>query len=256
MPGSLRSSSISSPYLALRDAWRALGAERKGILLDGFAIEYAYGSGRMENENITYHDTKEVFEHGRVSSFTGDVRTLFEIQNLRQSWRWLIQTLPGGFSFDANELCMCHQMLTQGTYDDRRWDLGERPGAFKRHPFEVADGVGYEPEDVPAAIEDLLAEVREARGRTHDDMAGLTIAAYAHATLVDIHPFADGNGRLARQLMNMLLMSDDAPPIVVPEEDRMAYFGALDAFHYEGELLPFEEFLAAECLKTWLRRLP
>lgn len=154
-----------------------------------FAVAYAYNSGKIENDAITMHDTREVFERGGVSSFTGDVRTLFEIENLRVSWNWMLERLvDGGFAFDERELLECHRMLTQGTYDERRWSLGERPGEYKHHAYEVADGVGCEPEDVSEAIAELLGEVREARGRTHDALDSLTIAAYLHAVLVDVHP--------------------------------------------------------------------
>ena len=49
--------------------------------LNGHSISFAYHSGKLENENITYHDTREIFEHDGVTSYTGDLRTLFEIPN-------------------------------------------------------------------------------------------------------------------------------------------------------------------------------
>jgi hypothetical protein len=49
----------------------------------------------------------------------------------------------------------------------------------------------------------------------------------------------------------MQLLSDGLPPVLVPETDRMSYYGALDAFHDDDELLPFKEFLIAESLRTW-----
>ena len=49
--------------------------------LNGHSIAFAYHSGKLENENITYHDTREIFEHDGVTSYTGDLRTLFEIRN-------------------------------------------------------------------------------------------------------------------------------------------------------------------------------
>jgi len=49
--------------------------------LSDYRIYFAYNSGKIENPSITYRDTREVFENGRAVSFTGDVRTLFEIQN-------------------------------------------------------------------------------------------------------------------------------------------------------------------------------
>ena len=38
--------------------------------LNGHSISFAYHSGKLENENITYHDTREIFEHDRVTSYT------------------------------------------------------------------------------------------------------------------------------------------------------------------------------------------
>ena len=50
-------------------------------LLDNFKILFAYHSGKIENETITLHDTREIFENGSVINYTGDLRTLFEIKN-------------------------------------------------------------------------------------------------------------------------------------------------------------------------------
>lgn len=54
--------------------------------LNGHRIVYAYHSGKIENENITYHDTREIFEHDGVTSYTGDLRTLFEIRNAKEAY--------------------------------------------------------------------------------------------------------------------------------------------------------------------------
>jgi len=53
--------------------------------LNGHSISFAYHSGKLENENITYHDTREIFEHDGVTSYTGDLRTLFEIRNAKEA---------------------------------------------------------------------------------------------------------------------------------------------------------------------------
>ena len=232
-----------------------MGPGNRFALLDSFAVDFAFNSGSLENDQITLHDTREVFDRDGVSSFTGDVRTLFEIANLKAMWSWTIENLPAGFAFSVEELLFCHETLTHGTYDKRRWSLGERPGEFKRHMYEVADGVGELPDDVPHAIESLLLEVREALATERDAFGSLSIAAYLHAAIVDIHPFADGNGRVARQMTNMVLLSEGLPPSLVPTEDRIAYFGALDAYHYEDEIEPLRQFIAVETLKRWDGRM-
>lgn len=53
--------------------------------LSSYSIAFAFHSGRIENDHITYHDTREVFEHDGVTSYTGDLRTLFEIRNAKEA---------------------------------------------------------------------------------------------------------------------------------------------------------------------------
>jgi hypothetical protein len=49
--------------------------------LHNFKVLFAYNSGKIENEAVTYHDTREIFENGRALNFTGDPRVLFEQNN-------------------------------------------------------------------------------------------------------------------------------------------------------------------------------
>ena len=79
-------------------------------------------------------------------------------------------------------------------------------------------------------------------------------AAYFHAKFENIHPFADGNGRAGRLLMNYLLLLWDHPPIIIHEEDRRDYYAALERFDAAQSLEPLVEFLKAQTVKTWQAR--
>ena len=61
--------------------WDVRTAADLDLRLDSFRILFAYHSGKIENPAISYHDTREIFENGRVTGFTGDPRTLFEQRN-------------------------------------------------------------------------------------------------------------------------------------------------------------------------------
>ncbi len=235
----------------LEQAWRTLAADQRTFLLDRFKVRYSFNSGNIENPEITYHDTAEVFDENGVSNFTGDVRTIYEINNLKNAWKWLEDALVEGVPLDEGLVLDAHRVLTRGTYDDARWAKGERPGTFKKGDYRVADDVGAAPEEVSALVASLLDEVNEAMAAPGAEGNALTIAAYLHADLVDIHPFADGNGRTARLLMNLALMRLGAPPCSISTDDRLAYFGALDAYHDEGDLVPFRRFCEAQLVKTW-----
>jgi hypothetical protein len=68
-------------------------------------------------------------------------------------------------------------------------------------------------------------------------------AVLAHLMLVTIHPFPDGNGRVARLLMNAILVGNGWPWLTIREQDRRQYFQALRAAQLDGDTSPFGKFI-------------
>lgn len=62
--------------------------------MNGHSIAFAYHSGNIENERITYNDTREIFEHDGVTTYTGDLLTLFEIRNAKYANELLLSAFP------------------------------------------------------------------------------------------------------------------------------------------------------------------
>ena len=231
--------------------WKSLKIETPQQLeayLDSFAVLFSYHSGAIENRAITYHDTHEIFEHGRVVNFTGDLKTLFEIENLKRAYELMIAWFDLNQPLTQEAIKQMHKVLTQGTYDERRWELGERPGTYKKNDIW---GVG--PHDLAAPVADVeveIAEIIEQLDGVKEDQA-LTAAAWFHLKFESIHAFADGNGRVGRALMNYFLVQHNHPPIIVHEQDRKGYYGALEAFDRSGDIEPMKAFLKQETCKTW-----
>lgn len=100
--------------------------------LNGHSIIFAYHSGKIENENITYHDTREIFEHDGVTAYTGDLRTLFEIRNAKNAHELFLLAFGEKWPLDEKLVKAFQKCLTVNTYDTRRWQLGERPGEYKQ----------------------------------------------------------------------------------------------------------------------------
>jgi len=66
-----------------------------------------------------------------------------------------------------------------------------------------------------------------------------------HFVFVYIHPYMDGNGRVARFLMNVMMAAGGYPWTVVPVEERSAYMTALEKASVGEDIVPFTDFLAA-----------
>lgn len=95
---------------------------------------------------------------------------------------------------------------------------------------------GYlEPSKVPAAMTELVNKINEKVGAINDNAKEthtLTIATWFHQEFLDkIHPFADGNGRIGRIFMNLILLKSGYPPIFITDIDRQSY---LNRFELEG----------------------
>ncbi len=219
--------------------------------LNGHSVAFAYHSGKIENEKITYHDTREIFECDGVSSYTGDLRTLFEIRNARDAHELLLSAFRDRRAIDEALIRAFHFQLTQNTYDTRRWQLGERPGEYKKHDYVTGrNEIGAAPEDTAEEVAELIGEL----GDVPDEKA-LTAAAYFHAKFENIHPFSDGNGRTGRIVMNYFLLLHGHPPVVIHQEDRKAYFDALEAWDERQDLAPLIAFLKDQTAKTWQKQI-
>lgn len=219
--------------------------------LNGHSIAFAYHSGKIENERVTYNDTREIFEHDGVTAYTGDLRTLFELRNAKEANELFLTAFQSKRPLDEAFIRELQLQLTHGTYDTRRWQLGERPGEYKHHDYVTGKGeIGAAPEDVAEEMAELLEELQDIGP---EDI--LTAAAYFHAKFENIHPFADGNGRTGRLAMNYLLVLHGHPPIIIHEEDRKDYYAALEMWDSRQELAPLRSFLQAQTEKTWEKQI-
>ncbi|MBR3596240.1 MAG: Fic family protein [Clostridia bacterium] len=219
--------------------------------LNGHSIAFAYNSGKIENNKVTYNDTREIFEHDGVTSYTGDLRTLFEIRNSKEANEYFLSSFNRKLPITQELIKEFQRLLTQNTYDTRRYQLGERPGEYKKHDFVTGrEEIGALPEDVKEEIDELLEEIQD----IPEDIV-LKAAAYFHAKFENIHPFADGNGRTGRLVMNYLLVLNSHPPIVIHEEDRKSYYDALEAWDREQDIVPMCNFLKEQTVKTWAKQI-
>jgi Fic family protein len=71
----------------------------------------------------------------------------------------------------------------------------------------------------------------------------IELAALIHLKLISIQPFADGNSRLSRLLMNWVLWKKNYPLIDIPIEDIENYYNALDKYQIENKDKPFVNYI-------------
>lgn len=78
----------------------------------------------------------------------------------------------------------------------------------------------------------------------HDEQDTCVRVVLGHFIFVYIHPYMDGNGRMGRFLMNLMLASGGYPWTVIPLHQRDAYMSTLEQASVEHNIKPFADFLA------------
>ena len=92
---------------------------------------------------------------------------------------------------------------------------------------------------------DLVAEGMEAlTGLLEQEESPGVRAVAGHWLFGYVHPYPDGNGRLARFLMNAMLASGGYPWTTIQVGDRKSYMSALDTASLDGDVTPFAELVA------------
>lgn len=188
--------------------------------------------------------TREVVERsgGRVTD-----ATLATLKAQRDSLDMVLDFVRAHRPLTPSFIKELHAALTrtQATYHatdslDRPVELELPHGTWKmaNNHVERQDGslLEYCPYDHVASEVDRLSEGFEALER-RADVHPLVKAAWVHHRFVQIHPFADGNGRVARALTMLVLEKHQYAPLVVDRFHRDAYLRALDAAN-EGQLHP------------------
>jgi Fic family protein len=99
---------------------------------------------------------------------------------------------------------------------------------------------------VPPAKEAVRDTMPKLFDLLRDEQNAAVRAVLGHFIFVFIHPYMDGNGRMARFLMNTMLTTAGYPWTVIKLEQRSEYFKALDLASAEGQVAPFAQFIS-EC---------
>lgn len=215
-------------------AARPLPPETLRSLLDDFLIRYAHETTALEGNTLTLHETQVVLERG-ITVAGKTLREHLEVVNVRDAWEWLngVVQEPGPITEEA--ILKMHEILMKSI-------LGDEAGAYRRVPVFIR-GSRYVPPNwvkVPDLMAAFATRLQEGPKGKHP----IRFAAEAHIELGAIHPFIDGNGRVCRMLVNLLLMTSGYPPALYTQTSRAAYLTALETAQVENQPDSFIEVTA------------
>jgi len=184
-------------------------------LLDRFTANFTYESNALEGNSLTLKDVVIVmFEN--ISIKGKDLREIYETKN---SGKVVELIMANKMKISEKDIIRMHKILVKDT---------DIQSGYKRFPNAILGKriKTTPPEKVREEMEKLIGWYDKNRKNMHP----LKLVALFHGRFEQIHPFEDGNGRVGRFLINVILVGNKYPPLIVRKSQRIAYLTALEKF--------------------------
>ena len=194
----------------------------------------------------------QVFEYEATGSDVGLPRDVVVTLNYVKALQYGLQQVVtrGSAALDRTLIEILHRHLMEGT------DYKDTPGEFRQKQNWIGGHRNiYDAKFVPPPHEyvgDCIADLEELLryAPSEEDQTEISIVirmAVVHAQVETIHPFIDGNGRVGRLLLPLMLFAEGYPPVYLAgflKENQQEYYDTLGAVQLRGEWVPWVRFLA------------
>lgn len=224
---------------ALLDSKRPLPEYTVKSIRENLLLEWTYNSNAIEGNTLTLMETKVVLEGITVGGKT--LREHLEVINHRDAILYIEDIVRNGEPLTEWQIKNIHRLILKGIDD-------KYAGKYRDQQVIISGAKHIPPE--PFLIKEKMENFINWYNKDAKGLHPIERAAMVHIIFVGIHPFIDGNGRTSRLLLNLELMKNGYPPIVIRVENRLRYYSALDKAHTTGDNREFIEIVSDEVEKT------
>lgn len=237
---------------------RPLPSDVVGRVEQRLRIESNYHSNAIEGNSLTLGETRSLILHG-LTAHGKSMRDHLDIEGHDEAVKAIETAVESKEELNEVFIRNLHRLLLKKPYEIDAQTPDGRPtrrlisiGNYKTQPNNVRTSTGEiyyftAPDQVKPAMSDLIDWYRRAESQGEHP---IVIAATFHYRFVRIHPFDDGNGRMARLLMNMILISHGYTVAIVPIQERNRYIESLEQADKSDDLAEFIAYIAGCCEKT------
>ena len=205
--------------------------------------EMVYNSNAIENSTLSLEDTEKILSGGSLARKV-NVREVYEAKNLAKLTETLLEKNTSLLNIKL--ILNLHKTLLTNIDDTIA-------GRFRsgKEWVRVGNHLGANPQFVPALIQELLDNYNQ-----HKISYFLDAIAYFHAEFETIHPFVDGNGRMGRVLINLQLMNEGFPPIIIQNKSKHTeYYPLFTQYQSTMKFGGFTELFALLLQETLHKRI-
>ena len=220
-------------------AYRPLPPETLKSLREYYRVGLTYTSNALEGNSLTESETKVVIEDG-LTIEGKPLRDHYEAVGHAKAYDYIYNITEKDGLAEEDILCL-HRLFYQQIDSEKAGHYRNVKVYISGSRYAVAAV-----SKIPDEMQKLVRWYNENEKKLHP----VELAATLHQRFVFIHPFVDGNGRVARLLMNLALLRNGYTIAIIPAILRHEYIYSLETAHTRPEV--FTDFIADRVIATQL----
>ncbi len=232
--------------------FNGLDADLQQALIIQLRDLWSHTSTAIEGNTLTLGETAFVLQEGLTISGK-PLKDHEEVVGHARAIDLIYDLVENMTIFTEKEMFSLHKAVqTQAIVD-----VYKPVGGWKKEPNSTAaviDGKQYvfeyaPPDDIHALMGNWFELYHRLDKSLKPDNRQQALMAYVqlHVSFVRIHPFFDGNGRLARLIANIPVLKSGLPPVIIPVQKRKQYIDALSVYHFStGQIKSGDPLLSNE----------
>ena len=206
---------------------------------ESFGITFTYNTQRIEGSSLTQEDTKDLLIHGITPNKKSQIDTI----ETQRHYDLFIRLVSSKLKTITQDMVLSWHGEIFG-----QTKIGEA-GSIRSYKVGIRGNDEIEFATVPQ-IKPKLKKLFNLINKYDGIITPVELACVAHYEFVTIHPFTDGNGRIARLLMNYILYKYDYPLMLIKNIDRKAYFKSLERSSLEKDSIHFLKWFMKYYIKS------
>jgi Fic family protein len=197
---------------------------------DRFILTLTYNSNKIEGSTLTEPDTAAII-FDNIALPDKSLTEQLEAKNHQTALNFLFEHILKKEEISESLLLRLHGILMNGIRPDA--------GQYRQHAVRIL-GV-----DLPTAnyisVPKLITKLITEKMKENGDI--IALSAQIHSEFEKIHPFADGNGRIGRLLMNAMLLQKNFTPAIIQDTQKGMYYMYLYKAQTKGDMSSLEDFI-------------
>ena len=214
--------------------------EYYNYLVDEFGVLFTFHSNRIEgiNTTLTLNDTRKILSN------TYDINSVVDKNKQREINETINHQNAFKYIFEAVNEDTDIITIIKNLHQIVGSNIISESGNYKEHDNYLINSGGKEISFTKAnLIHERMHELKNKYENEWQKLTAFERAVYLHMAVVNIHPFSDGNGRVARLIMNYELIKNNYPPVIINESGKLSYYSIIEEINentdYENKPLEF-----------------